>query len=122
MNTEQIKSPDGTRSVELEYIGSVHFGPELYRATFHGFQLPFHIGTIYGDVRWSPDGTHLVMVVFHSTRSGQTPDSELVIVTFEEGAARVDSRIRAAKVIEVLDVCDSAAIVLVGNQRNTLAF
>lgn len=122
MNGEQLSSPDGKRSVSLEYIGSVHFGPELYRAKFDGFELPFGPNTVYGDIRWSPDGVHLVLVIFHSSRSDQPPDSELVLVTFEEGTTKIESRIRKPEVIELVDTTSREAQVLVGNQRVTVRF
>lgn len=122
MNMDQLRSADGKRSVNLEYIGSMHFGPELYRASFVGFVLPFSANTVYGDIRWSPDGKHLVLIVFHSSRSDQTPESEFVVVTFKDGQARSESRIREPKVIELLEVTSSEAQVLVGNQRVPVSF
>lgn len=122
MNTELIRSPDGKRSVTREYVGSIHFGPELHRARFDGFELPFGANTIFGDIVWSPDGLHLLLAIFHATRSEQTPDSELVLVTFCESQQRVETRLREPKVIEILNVKNGEALVLVGDRQTCIAY
>lgn len=122
MNIESIRSPDGKLSVTREYIGSVRFGPDLHRARFDGFESPFGSEAVFGDIEWTPDGLHLVLVVFHATRSDQAPDSELVLVAVGESPAGVKSLVREAKVIELLKVDNGEVLALVGNQRRVIAY
>lgn len=113
MSSFRIPSPDGKHYVELHDAGCIHFGPELSTITAGGFKLPLQRATIVGDAQWTPDGTFLVLSVFHSTES---PDIELVSVCIR--TEKSQSLVRVQKLVAIHSISNETVTVRVGLDKS----
>lgn len=85
MGTLEKRSPDGKVAIELRYEGEVRFGPMYFSCAPVGFSADFSELLISENVEWKPDASSCVMLIFHSLRSDEAPDNELIRVDIESG-------------------------------------
>lgn len=77
-NTLESRSPDGAVAIRLQYEGEVRFGPLYFSCTPINFSAELSELLIGQDIHWKSDSSSCVMMVFHSIKSGNTPNTELV--------------------------------------------
>ena len=85
MSTLESKSPAGTVAIKLIYEGEIRFGPPYFSCIPVNFSADFSELTVGQHIDWKADSSSCVMLVFHSLRSDQKPDTELMRVEVNSG-------------------------------------
>jgi hypothetical protein len=57
-------------------------GCRFFHVVSDGLRSPGNANVLVGDAIWLPDGTRLVVTIFHEVNPSRSPDVELVVVTF----------------------------------------
>lgn len=122
MNERRIECPTGRRSVELTFVGSVPFGADFFSLRATGFSPPWSANTLIGEAVWTPDGSRLVVTIFHDVHAGRAPDVELVVATFDGERVATHTLARVDRVPAIDGVSNDAVVVWLRGVREQFSF
>lgn len=122
MNERRVQSPQGHHSVVLTFAGSVPFGADFFSLRATGFEPPWSASALVGEAVWTPDGSRLVVTIFHEVSPSRAPDVELVVATLTEDGIAGHTLARVDRVPVIDEVSNDAVFVWLRGAREEYRF